>query len=68
MMTENKFSLSTQIINKALEFGASLAGIIEVEELKKSPSHIISSKIPDFKGIGTKDVKGKKTRRSTMAY
>jgi epoxyqueuosine reductase len=59
-MTVNKFAFSTQIINKAIEFGASLAGIMNVGELKKSPSHVISSKIPDFKGIGTKNAQGKK--------
>jgi epoxyqueuosine reductase len=60
MMAENNLSLSIQIVNKAIGFGASLAGIMNVEDLKKSPSHIIASKIPDFARVGTKDVKGKK--------
>jgi len=60
MISEEKFSLSRQIIDKALEFGASLAGIVNIEELKKSPSHIISTKIADFEGVGTKNVEGRK--------
>jgi len=47
-----------QIIHKALEFGASLAGIANVAELKNSPSHIISQKLPEFLSAGTKQVEG----------
>jgi epoxyqueuosine reductase len=56
----NKDDLSLQIINKSLEFGASLAGIANVTELKKSPSHIIAQKIPGFLSTGTKQVEDKK--------
>jgi len=56
----NKDDLSLQIINKALEFGASLAGIANVAELKNSPSHIISQKIPGLLSAGTQQVEGKK--------
>ena len=60
MISEDKFSMSKHIINKSLEFGASLAGIVNIEELKKSPSHDISTRIADFEGVGTKDVEGRK--------
>ncbi len=53
--------LGDEIINKALEFGASLAGIANIEELKRSPSNKISSKIFEFSrysGVGTKRVEG----------
>jgi len=60
MISEDKFSLSKNIINKALEFGASLAGIVNIEDLKKSPSHVISTKIANFEGVGTKNIEGRK--------
>lgn len=60
MTLKNKDSLGSQIIEKALEFGACLAGIANVEELKKSPSHLISGQIAEFGGVGTKQVEGKK--------
>lgn len=60
MTLNSKDSLSNQIINKAKEFGASLAGIANVEELKKSPSHLISNQIAEYGGVGTKKVEGKK--------
>jgi len=56
----NKDALSIQIINKALEFGASLAGIANIAKLKNSPSHILSEKIPEFLSAGTKQVDGRK--------
>ena len=60
MTLNNKNTLSNQIINKALDFGACLAGIANIAELKKSPSHLISGKMEEFLGVGTKQVKGKK--------
>ncbi len=58
----NKKSLNDQIIEKVLEFGASLAGIANVEELKQSPSHRISEQIAGaYEGVGTKQVEGKKS-------
>ncbi|MBC8438316.1 MAG: epoxyqueuosine reductase [Deltaproteobacteria bacterium] len=60
MTLNNKNTLSSQIINKALDFGACLAGIANIVELKKSPSHLISEKLTEFGGVGTKQVKGKK--------
>ena len=57
---DEQADIGRQIIRKALEFGASLAGIANVEELKKSPSHMISGKMADFSGVGTKQIDGKK--------
>ena len=45
MRQAEKSALSVQIINKAISLGASLAGIASVEQLKKSPSHDIYTKI-----------------------
>jgi epoxyqueuosine reductase len=45
--------LANLIIEKALEFGANLAGIANVQELKHSPSHDIYGKLSDYKGVGT---------------
>ncbi len=59
MTLNNKDSLGSQIIEKALEFGACLAGIANIEELKKSPSHLISGQIAEFGGVETKQVAGK---------
>jgi len=61
MNENNKEFLSDQIIAKALAFGASLAGIANVEELKKSPSHLISKQITEYGGVGTRNVEGKKS-------
>ncbi|MCB2147230.1 MAG: epoxyqueuosine reductase [Deltaproteobacteria bacterium] len=52
--------LGRLINDKAIKFGADLAGVASVEDLKRSPSHEISEKIPEFNGVGTKDVKGRK--------
>ncbi|MFC1516624.1 epoxyqueuosine reductase [Thermodesulfobacteriota bacterium] len=45
--------LSQQIVKKALEFGASAAGIANVEALKTSPSHLIFGKLDKYQGVGT---------------
>ena len=47
-----------EIVEKAREFGACLAGIADVSELRRSPSHVIYSKLDSFRGIGTKEPKG----------
>ncbi len=60
MNLNNQKSLSAQIINSALEYGASLAGIVNIRELKKSPSHTIFSVMPEFEGVGTKKMEGRK--------
>ncbi len=52
--------LSREIIYKSLDFGASLAGIANIEDLKLSPSHVIADKLPLFGGVGTKEVEEKK--------
>ncbi|WP_022668175.1 epoxyqueuosine reductase [Desulfospira joergensenii] len=60
MIKESKTALSDRIISRTIEFGACMAGIANVEELKESPSHTISGKQTEFSGVGTKEVDGKK--------
>ncbi len=43
-----------QILGKARELGASLAGIAGAGELKQSPSHTIFGKLEKYTGVGTK--------------
>jgi len=45
----------SQIVEKATEFGASLAGIANVEALKKSPSHFIYGKVDEYNTVGNKE-------------
>ena len=47
--------INDQIIEKAKELGACLAGIASVEALKKSPSHLIYGKLDGYKGVGTRE-------------
>ena len=55
-MSRNNNPVSdTEIIVKAKQFGAYLAGIAGVEALKKSPSHVIYGKLGVFEGIRPKD-------------
>jgi epoxyqueuosine reductase len=60
MAKKNKNELVQSINDKAREFGADLAGVASVEDLKRSPSHEISEKMPEFNGVGTKDVENRK--------
>ena len=46
--------ISFQILEKAEDFDACLAGIATVEALKNSPSHRIYGKLDDYKGVGVK--------------
>lgn len=55
MDTETSKTLEVQIIRKAKDLGASLAGIADVNTLKRSPSHIIYGKLENYKGVGTKE-------------
>ncbi|MEE4357125.1 MAG: epoxyqueuosine reductase [Desulfococcaceae bacterium] len=63
MGQENTEELGRRIIAKAKEFGADLAGIANIGELKTSPSHIISEKLPEYDGEGTKNVAGRRRGR-----
>ncbi len=47
--------LGKQIIETALENGASLAGIADVHALKSSASHVVYPKMGDYAGVGTVD-------------
>ncbi|MBF0302055.1 MAG: epoxyqueuosine reductase, partial [Desulfamplus sp.] len=61
IQTTNKITLYSEIIDKARDLGASLAGIVNIHDLKSSPSHLISGKMVEFGGVGTKKVEGKKS-------
>jgi epoxyqueuosine reductase len=47
--------ITSQIVKKATEFGASLAGIADVEEVKNSPSHLVYGKLDEYKTVGNKE-------------
>ena len=55
MVTDNQQpeQLCHAIIAQAQTFGADLAGIASVNELKHSPSHRIRKLLPDYDGVGT---------------
>lgn len=59
MSDPSKEALVQEIIAKAKEFGADLAGVARVEDLKRSPSHLISEKMPKFDNVAAKEVKGR---------
>jgi epoxyqueuosine reductase len=42
-----------KIIAQATGFGADMAGIAQVADLRESPSHWLSEIMPDFEGVGT---------------
>lgn len=60
MPAKSTHQLARLIHAKAKEFGADLAGTANVGDLKRSPSHEISQKMPEYKGVGTKDAGGRK--------
>ncbi len=49
---------SNEIITKAKEFGADLAGIAKVADLKQSPSHYIIERIPQGDAAAVKELAG----------
>ncbi len=54
----NEPGLSKIINEKAMEFGADLVGITNVDDLKLSPSHQISGKMTEYNGVGTSNEDG----------
>ena len=54
MAKHRENNLSLQIVEKAKEFGACLAGIASMEGLKESPSQIAYGKLEKYEGVGTK--------------
>jgi epoxyqueuosine reductase len=52
MKSEILSGITSHIIEKAKEFGASLAGIADVEAVKTSPSHLIYGKLDEYKTVG----------------
>ena len=60
MGDKEKKNVGRSIIARAKAFGADLAGIANVADLKLSPSHRMSEMMPSFNGVGTKTVTGRK--------
>lgn len=44
---------SEEIVKIAIECGATLAGIANVEDLKKAPAFTVVTKMPEYNGVGT---------------
>lgn len=53
MTKESKTEQVRRIIDKAVEFGADLAGTAALAPLKTSPSHWVNPRIPLYNGVGT---------------
>jgi len=60
MIDQKTAHLSREIMAHSKMFGADLAGIANVADIKQSPSHKMSKKMPAFDGVGTQSVKGRK--------
>ncbi|MFO8166051.1 MAG: epoxyqueuosine reductase [Thermodesulfobacteriota bacterium] len=56
MKAEISPDITSEIIDQATEFGASLAGIADVEAVKNSPSHLIYGKLDAYKTVGNIDI------------
>jgi len=52
MKSEISPDITSHIVEKAKEFGASLAGIADVEAVKTSPSHLVYGKLDENKTVG----------------
>ena len=46
--------INSRIVDQAKKMGATVAGIANVDALKKSPSHFVFGKLERYKGVGTK--------------
>jgi len=56
MMTDlQKKEMSAAIIDKALDLGASLAGIANVKELKNAPSYVFAPKLPQGDSVANRE-------------
>lgn len=60
MTKQDSREMGPAIMEKAREWGADLVGIAGIADLKRSPSHQISAKIPEFDGVGTIKMDGRK--------
>lgn len=60
MAKNNLDLLVPQIVEKAKAFGADVAGVASLADLKGSPSDRISEKMPEFSGVGTQDACNRK--------
>lgn len=63
MSEKSAEELGKWMIALAKECGADLAGTANVADLKKSPSHVISEKLPEYDGEGSRTVAGRRRGR-----
>lgn len=61
MAEKNMKELTRKIVAQALAFGADLAGVASVNDLKRSPSHRLGERLPDFDYRGAERVKDRKS-------
>ena len=55
-MSENtRKKTSTEIVNQAMAYGADLAGIAALSDIKSSPSHVMYSQIPPYETVSRED-------------
>lgn len=54
-------ALTTKILKKAKDFGASLVGITSVAALKTAPSFTVTPKMPTYQGVGSGEKKSQNT-------
>ncbi|WP_258359891.1 hypothetical protein [Moorella sulfitireducens (nom. illeg.)] len=47
-----ELKFSSEIITKAKELGATLAGIANIEDLKSAPSYVVAPLMPPYSGVG----------------
>jgi epoxyqueuosine reductase len=52
MIGRTPAQLAEAILVRAKDFGADLAGIASAAAVKQSPSHRLSSQLPDYRGVG----------------
>ncbi|QDR79537.1 epoxyqueuosine reductase [Sporomusa termitida] len=57
MSTINYINLTSTILKKAKEFGATLAGIANIDDLRQAPSFTVAPKMPEYNGVGAREEK-----------
>lgn len=57
MSTIDSINLTSDILKKAKEFGATLGGIANVDDLRKAPSFTVAPKMPEYNGVGAREEK-----------
>jgi epoxyqueuosine reductase len=60
MSGRSKNEQAERVVAQAKACGADLAGIARVQDLKRSPSHRISERMPAFANVGAKQIEGRR--------